>query len=39
LSLTGDRDVAGNPRVFAGGIDIGAYESQVNKPGFKFVIR
>ena len=39
LSLAGDRDVAGNPRVFAGGIDIGAYESQVNKPGFKFVIR
>ena len=39
ISVVGNKDVLGNLRIFAGGIDIGAYECQVNKPGFKFVIR
>ena len=39
MSLVGDKDISGNLRVFAGGIDIGAYECQVNKPGLKLVIR
>lgn len=39
LSLVGSKDLAGNARVFGEGIDIGAYESQINKPGMKFILR
>ena len=39
LSLVGSKDFAGNARVFGEGIDIGAYESQINKPGMKFILR
>ena len=39
LSLVGATDLAGNDRVFGGRIDIGAYESQVRKPGAMFIFR
>ena len=39
LSLVGATDLAGNGRVFGGRIDIGAYESQVRKPGATLIFR
>ena len=39
LSLVGDKDLAGNQRVYYRGIDIGAYESQLNRPGSLLIVR
>ena len=39
LSLVGETDLAGNPRVFGVGIDIGAYECQKMKPGAMLLFR
>ena len=39
LSLVGDKDLAGNPRVFGAGIDIGAYECQKPKPGAMMIVK
>jgi hypothetical protein len=39
LSLVGDKDLGGNRRVFGKCVDIGAYECQLNKPGFMLVVR
>ena len=38
LDLVGDRDLAGNPRVFGRGLDIGAYECQLKKPGAMLIV-
>ena len=38
LSLVGDKDLAGNQRMFGGGLDIGAYECQLNKPGAMLIV-
>ena len=38
LSLVGDKDLAGNQRMFGGGLDIGAYEGQLNKPGAMLIV-
>lgn len=39
LALVGDKDIAGNKRVFGNGIDIGAYECQLNPPGLVISFR
>ena len=39
LSLVGDKDLAGNPRVFGKRVDIGAYECQKLKPGVMLIFR
>ena len=39
LELVGDRDLAGNPRVFGEGLDVGAYECQRFPPGAVFTVR
>ena len=39
IELVGDKDLAGNKRVFGDGIDIGAYECQKYPPGFSLSIR
>ncbi|MBQ3343002.1 MAG: hypothetical protein IJG84_13965 [Kiritimatiellae bacterium] len=39
LSLVGETDLAGNPRVFGAAIDIGAYECQKMKPGAMLLFR
>lgn len=39
VNLVGDKDLAGNQRVFGKGIDIGAYECQLNPPGFVLSFR
>ena len=38
IELVGDKDLVGNQRVFGGGLDIGAYESQLNKPGLMLIV-
>ena len=39
LSLVGDRDFAGNRRVFGDGLDIGAFECQEFPPALKIIVR
>jgi hypothetical protein len=39
LELVGDKDLAGNPRVFGEGLDVGAYECQRFPPGAVFTVR
>ena len=39
LSLVGDRDLAGNRRVFGEGLDIGAFECQAYPPALKIIVR
>jgi hypothetical protein len=39
LSLVGDKDLAGNQRVFGECIDIGAYECQNLRPGFMLILK
>ena len=39
LALLGETDLAGNPRVFGAGIDIGAYECQRLKPGVMVIVK
>ena len=39
LSLVGDKDLAGNQRVFGEYIDIGAYECQNLRPGFMLILK
>ena len=39
LALLGETDLAGNPRVFGAGIDIGAYECQKLKPGAMMIVK
>ena len=39
LDLVGDRDLAGNPRVFGNRLDAGAYESQCWPPGCLLIVK
>ena len=39
VDLVGYRDLAGGRRIFGGGLDIGAYECQLDKPGMMLIFR
>ena len=39
VDLVGYRDLADGQRIFGGGLDIGAYECQLDKPGMMLIFR